>query len=131
VLACLCSRVCVCSTERSKKMSRAGSFYTIRSIIRFLRTTALHVVRVTRRRQQLTLAAYKTRRTRIIPSFTNVLDNFLLCIQSVSSLWHNYACLITHTILCNDFCLRHCNCWYARAVHGTLRQEPCLFGEKV
>jgi hypothetical protein len=123
VRACVC--VCVCVPLNVLKnvqwwvlmntvfgrqvLSRAGSFYTIRSIIRFLRMTVLHVVHVTRRRQQLTLAAYKTRRTRMIPSFTNVLDNFLLCIQSVSSLCHHYARFIALTLLCNDFCLRHCN----------------------
>jgi len=102
-----------------------------KAIIRFLRMTVLRVVRVTRRSQQLTLAAYKTRRTRMIPSFSNALDNFSLCIQSVSSLCHHYTRFIANAILCNDFCLRHWNWWNVGAVYGTVRQQPRLFGEKV
>jgi hypothetical protein len=67
----------------------------------------------------------------LIPSLSIVLDNFSLYSQSVSSLCHHYTRFITNAILCNDFCLRHCNWWHVRAVHGTVHQEPRLFGEKV
>ena len=99
-------RGCYYSVCHCRILPKASSFYTSRSNVRFLRMTVLRVVRVTRRSQQLTLAAYKTR-TRMIPSFSNVLDNFSLCIQSVSSLCCHYTRFITNAILCNDFCLRH------------------------